>query len=302
MVDKLVCPADRHFPLDLEIDTVADSPGAGLRCEQYCAKKKSLIDSEDEPNRDTCQECHAVEIESGRLKCPECEEVYTIERGVVRLLHELSGAHGDDDKRNEIQARDDQAEEYDALTMLKLLSWVEIPATLELLDVDRTELVIELGAGTGRITQKVAEEAGAIIAVDFSAESLFRARGKSTSGNVGWVQADINRLPFRDGAGDRVLSCQVFEHLPSASMRNIAVDECARILKPQGTFVISVYRDSWFWRLWGPKEGYHTGGIYYYRMNTSEFEHMLSRRFTISNHKPNVGMYLQMAKCAKSAP
>ena len=82
-------------------------------------------------------------------------------------------------------------------------------------------------------------------------------------------------------------------------MRNMAVDEAARVLKSRGVFTISVYRDSWFWRLWGPKEGYHAGGIYYCRLSGREFEDMLGRQFTIRQHVPNVGMYLQMALCVK---
>ena len=149
------------------------------------------------------------------------------------------------------------------------------------------------------MTARVAQAAMFTIAVDFSVESLALSRQKCRAGNVGWLQADINRLPLRDGVADRLLSCQVFEHLPGVSMRNMAIDEAARVLKSRGVFAISVYRDSWFWRLWGPKEGYHRGGIYYYRLSGREFEAMLGRQFTIRRRVSNLGMYLQMAQCVK---
>ncbi len=300
MLDKLVCPNDQHFPLELQIESTVDVGGFGPVCEQHCAKEGRLFEAEnDGPNAERCRECHEIEIEKARLHCPACGDVFEVEQGIPRLLHHLEGTMGDEDKQKEMRARDTQAVKYDSLAFLKLLSAVEIPITMQLLKPDPSDLVVELGAGTGRLTARVAQAAMFTIAVDFSVESLALSRQKCRAGNVGWLQADINRLPLRDGVADRLLSCQVFEHLPGVSMRNMAIDEAARVLKSRGVFTISVYRDSWFWRLWGPKEGYHAGGIYYCRLSGREFEDMLGRQFTIRQHVPNVGMYLQMARCVK---
>ena len=300
MLDKLVCPNDRHFPLELQIESLVDGAGSGPVCERYCAQEDRSFEAEDEgPDAERCPECYEVEIEKARLRCPACGDVFEVEQGIPRLLHRLEGTMGAEDKQKEMRARDDQAEKYDSLALLKLLSAIEIPITMELLDPEPSDLVVELGAGTGRLTDRVARVAGFTIAVDFSVESLVLSRRKCRAGNVGRLQADINRLPLRDSVADRLLSCQVFEHLPGVSVRNMAIDEAARVLKSRGVFAISVYRDSWFWRLWGPKEGYHGGGIYYCRLSGREFEQMLGRQFTIRRRVSNVGMYLQMARCVK---
>jgi SAM-dependent methyltransferase/uncharacterized protein YbaR (Trm112 family) len=316
LIDKLVCPRDHHFPLDLEIESTSAGPGADLVCDTYCAlyrvalKEEVAISPEGtalsesapaRPGKDACLACNKVDIETARLRCPSCGGVFGVEGGIPQLLQELEGTDGADDKQNEIQVRDEQAHKYDSLAMLNLLSKLEIPVTLDLLDAGPEDMVVELGAGTGRLTTKVAAHAKAVIAVDFSVESLMRSKSKCPPGNVDWIQADINRLPLRDGIGDRILSCQVFEHLPGVTVRNTAVDEAARVLKSRGVFVISVYRDSWFWRLWGPKEGYHPGGIYYCRLSGREFENMLGRQFSINRRIPNLGLYLQIAKCVKKA-
>lgn len=300
MLDKLVCPNERHFPLELQVETTVAVGGFGPVCERYCAKEGRLFGVEgDGPDAERCRECHEIEIEKARLRCPACGDVFEVEQGIPRLLHHLEGTMGGEDKQKEMRARDTQAVKYDSLAFLKLLSVVEVPMTMQLLMPDPSDLVVELGAGTGRLTARVARAAMFTIAVDFSVESLALSRRKCRAGNVGWLQADINRLPLRDSVADKLLSCQVFEHLPGVSMRNMAIDEAARVLKSRGVFTISVYRDSWFWRLSGPKEGYHAGGIYYCRLSSREFEDMLGRQFTIRQHVPNVGMYLQMAQCVK---
>lgn len=268
LLDIIACPNDKHFPLELKASSEALAAGSILE---------------------------------GELYCPACERVFRIEDGIPRLLSDHSiGDHPiGRDKANEMRARDDQAHDYDRLKGLKVLSKLEVPKLLELFEAGQDDIVVELGAGTGRITEVVAGLVSELVAVDFSLTSLQRARGKFAGSNAHWVQGDVNHLPLRDLVCDHAFSCQVFEHLPGTALRNMAVDEAARVIKDAGTFIISVYRDSWVWRLVGAKEGYHDGGIYYYRLSGAEFRDLLERRFVVSKLIPNLGFYLQMAKCVK---
>jgi SAM-dependent methyltransferase len=52
-------------------------------------------------------------------------------------------------------------------------------------------------------------------------------------------EADINRLPFADISFDCVICSEVLEHIPD---HETAVKELIRILKPEGTLVLSVPR------------------------------------------------------------
>lgn len=270
LLDIIACPNDKHFPLELKVFSEADAP---------------------------------MSVLEGELFCPSCASVFQIKDGIPQLLsdHSIGDHPTGRDKANEMRARDDQARDYDRLKGLKVLSKLEVPKLLKLFEGGQGDIIVELGAGTGRITEVVAGRVAELVAVDFSVTSLQRARAKFTGSNAHWVQGDVNHLPIRDLGCDHVFSCQVFEHLPGPGSRNTAVDEAARIIRGEGTFIISVYRDSWVWRLIGAKEGYHDGGIYYYRLSGDEFKDLLERRFAVEKFVPNLGFYLQMAKCVKES-
>ncbi len=301
LLDILACPNDKHFPLELKAHSTIQAPGKPVACELYCARRGAAVES-GPPDPAECDECAATSVADGELHCPACGRAFKIEEGMPRLLPDHPG--GDSpvgrDKANEMLARDNQAADYDNLKMLRLISKLEVPKVVRFLDAGPGDVVVELGAGTGRVTPAVANRAGELVAIDFSLASLKRSRAKFAGANTHWVQGDVNHLPLRDLAADHAFSCQVFEHLPGAAQRNMAVDEAARVIKGAGTFVISVYRDSWVWRLFGEKEGYHPGGIYYCRLTGNEFGELLGRRFTVKKIVPNLGLYLQLAKCQKT--
>src|SRR6185312_9292072 len=70
--------------------------------------------------------------------------------------------------------------------------------------------VIEVGCGTGRNTEWLAEragEAGEIVALDFSEQMLARARLRVTNPNVQFVQHDARlQWPLPDAAADTVVA------------------------------------------------------------------------------------------------
>ncbi len=301
LIDLIACPNDHYFPLDLKIKSTMETHQGPDRCELYCAAIQKYVE-ESPIDREDCVGCSRLDVIEGELVCPQCGNSFEIKNGIPGMLHAVSQgeeSEGRAHKDNEIKARDDQAYAYDGLRMLKVLSKLEIPKVVKLLDVSRSDLVVELGAGTGRITPHIGSRASEVVAVDFSIKSLKRSQINCPAENVHWLHADINHLPLRDHVADHAFSCQVFEHLPGSTLRNMAVDEAARVIKSAGNFVISVYRDSWFWRMFGPKEGFHAGGIYYCRLTTDEFETLLTRQFEIKEMIPNLGLYLQLAKCVK---
>jgi hypothetical protein len=51
------------------------------------------------------------------------------------------------------------------------------------------------------------------------------------------VQGDATRLPFGDGAFDRVIASEVLEHIPDDGA---ALTELARVLRPGGTMAVTV--------------------------------------------------------------
>ncbi len=302
LIDLIACPNDHHFPLELKITSTIETHPGPDRCELYCAAIQKYVEEAPISHED-CVGCSRLDVIEGQLICGHCGSSFEIINGIPSMVHETSQVETAEDrvnKDNEIKARDDQAYSYDGLRMLKVMSKLEIPKVVRLLDVSQKDLVVELGAGTGRITSRIASMVSEVVALDFSIKSLKRAQINCPAENIHWLHADINHVPLRNHVADSAFSCQVFEHLPGNTLRNMAVDEAARVIKSAGTFVISVYRDSWVWRLFGEKEGFHPGGIYYYRLNEDEFKSLLTRQFEIKEMIPNLGVYLQIAKCTKS--
>jgi SAM-dependent methyltransferase len=61
--------------------------------------------------------------------------------------------------------------------------------------------------------------------------------GPSPYASAGCVNGDATRLPFADGAFDRVIAAEVLEHIPNDAA---AVAELARVLRPGGTIAVTV--------------------------------------------------------------
>jgi malonyl-CoA O-methyltransferase len=97
--------------------------------------------------------------------------------------------------------------------------------------------VLELGCGTGRQTLRMAQAGAHVIAVDFSAGMMERARTKAGAAAVRFVKHDLETpLPFADASFDRVVSCLVLEHIRRLDQ---FFAECKRVCKPDGLIVLS---------------------------------------------------------------
>jgi glycosyltransferase involved in cell wall biosynthesis/SAM-dependent methyltransferase len=111
-----------------------------------------------------------------------------------------------------------------------------VPRLLELLDLNGGEHVLDCGSGMGVLSMVVgAMRDVKIVAVDRDRSRLEWAARESVPAEL--VEADIDALPFPDGAFDRVLLAEVLEHLVDdvAGLRAIA-----RVLRPGGAIAISV--------------------------------------------------------------
>jgi len=225
--------------------------------------------------------------------------VYPIQDGIPRLLpRELLEA-----QKSEIAARDAQVGDYDRMAFLNHFGRVEIPLTRRALAAKPSDILLEAGCGTGRMTRILAPSVREVVAMDFSFESLRVNRAKLLAAgvhNVHLVQADLCRLPFADGAFDRAVSSQVLEHVPGPEARAAAVAGLARVLKPQGTLALSAYKHSLVTRCFGQKEGMHDGGIPFFRFTRAELREALGQHFDVHSVTGAL-VYLYLARCTRSA-
>ena len=92
--------------------------------------------------------------------------------------------------------------------------------------------VLELGCGTGKNTAWLASQAASVLALDFSAGMLARARARLPAAHVRFVEHDLrDRWPADDGAFDRVVGNLVLEHVEQLGP---IFAEAARVLRPGG--------------------------------------------------------------------
>ena len=218
------------------------------------------------------------------LACTLCGRRFHLTGGIARMLPSptaWTGAERGQVERERAQ-RDREAPSYDALAGLRLLSLVEIPATLGPLAITAQDRVLEVGCGTGRVTRRLARAGAAVLAVDHSLESLRlleAALDGRAAGVVQLVEADASRLPVRTGWATCAVASQVLMHLPTPALRGRAVAELARALAPGGRLAVSVYR-----RLPGlPAEGRHSGEIFFRRFTRDEMVGLLEPHFRVTS-------------------
>ena len=99
-------------------------------------------------------------------------------------------------------------------------------------DWSAISLVLDLGCGTGRFSELLAQHFGVpVIGIDPSRKMLNQARRKLRIGNVVYKQSSAEALPLRDGCADLVFMSNVYHHLndPPAVVR-----ECHRVLCQAG--------------------------------------------------------------------
>lgn len=104
--------------------------------------------------------------------------------------------------------------------------------------------VLEVGCGAGEMAERIAVEVRAdVLALDESERmvSLTRERG------VEAIAGDVQSLPFEDEQFDCVVAAWLFYHVAN---RELAIAECARVLRPGGRFVTATVADENLADLW----------------------------------------------------
>lgn len=103
----------------------------------------------------------------------------------------------------------------------------------------KTDKVLDLGCGDGKLTSLLAGRVGEVRAADNQERALKFARILVAAGNVEFTRLDLcSPLPFRDGEFDLVTLFDVIEHL-APGMQAALLREIIRVLKPGGLFAVT---------------------------------------------------------------
>lgn len=209
-------------------------------------------------------------VSEGSLICRACGRVFPIADGIadLRVLvgdHSVKAA-----KKKEIAVRDSEAHEIYDRIVGEYRTRLEAHYILKQLgDILHGKRVLDLGCGTGRITQALVQRGAEVIGVDYSIVSLNEAMRKVGGDGKGLdlLAADIAALPFNSDHFDIVVSSQVLEHLINAKQRELMFRSIRKVLKRGGISVITTYNyDRSTKRLLGVgiRQGYSSAGVPFY--------------------------------------
>lgn len=100
-------------------------------------------------------------------------------------------------------------------------------------------VVADLGCGGGRHAKVFAAEGHRVIGVDASSRLLEIARRKLPEAT--FVRGDLCGLPLQDSRFPAAAAVATIHHLPSERERLVAMREIARILRPRGAAIVTVW-------------------------------------------------------------
>jgi SAM-dependent methyltransferase len=106
------------------------------------------------------------------------------------------------------------------------------PALLDALPLDADAAVLDLGAGTGKLTRVLAARYRDVTAVEPLAK--MRAVLERVVPGVTALPGSAERIPLDDGSVDGVFAAQAFHWFD----QRVALPEIARVLRPGGVFAI----------------------------------------------------------------
>jgi len=99
-----------------------------------------------------------------------------------------------------------------------------------------SDTVLDVGAGTGFLTEGAAKIARKVIALDFSETMTGESRMKLGGRNVEFKIGNVEQIPLRDASVDAVIGNMILHHCLNP---DIAVRDMARVLVPGGRLALS---------------------------------------------------------------
>jgi SAM-dependent methyltransferase len=198
-----------------------------------------------------CPDCHGDltlddagdggAIEFGTLWCKDCAAAYPIRTGIPRFVPAENYASTFGLQWNRFPRT--QLDSNSGVPISRNRFFATSGWTDEELNGRR---VLDVGCGSGRFAE-VALGAGArLVAVDYSAAVDACAANLAGPGRD-FVQADIDRLPFRESVFDFVYCIGVLQHTPDPDR---AFRSLLPPLRPAGKIAVDVYPKTWMNMVW----------------------------------------------------
>ena len=224
------------------------------------------------------------------MRCPNCGRSFPIRDGIPDFLPVGLGVSDTSPptsktqliKWKQQQQRDREARNFEE-GFSEYSTKVDIKVILEKLALERGDILLDSGAGTGRLARHAAKYCTKVVALDFSQECLTLMRKNNELNGLDgrlfeYVLADVEQHPFRDGVFDKIISFGILEHLPDAESMQRVVLEFERLCKIDGITVATAYNLSPLRKVFArllriqfEKQGWHDE-IFFRRMEHAELK------------------------------
>lgn len=139
----------------------------------------------------------------------------------------------------------------------------------------RGATVLEAGCGEGYGCDLLVRTARRVVGLELDPTAAAHARRRYPGCAV--LRCDLQRMPVADGAAEVVASLQTLEHLHDQPG---FVDECARVLRPAGTLMITTPNRLTFSPTWTPGTP-HLNPFHTREVTAAELGSLLSPRFVV---------------------
>jgi ubiquinone/menaquinone biosynthesis C-methylase UbiE len=159
----------------------------------------------------------------------------------------MTSAQHPEELQRDVRLRDNydkEAARYDALRYTSLegrfFSDLEVDVLRSWMPLAPGRRILDMPAGTGRLTVALADSGAAVVGVDISLNMLAQADAKATTQgatHAHFLQGSGTQLPFADNTFDSVASFKFFHLVPNERKRAF-IQELTRVLKPGGSLIV----------------------------------------------------------------
>jgi ubiquinone/menaquinone biosynthesis C-methylase UbiE len=104
--------------------------------------------------------------------------------------------------------------------------------------VRSTELVLDLGCGSGVVGSFLAAKGHEVVGLDLSTRMM--AAGRNLGRDLRFTQGDMRHVPFRDNAFPLVVAYYSIQHVARDEVDEVVV-EVARVLTPRGVLLLAAH-------------------------------------------------------------
>lgn len=102
------------------------------------------------------------------------------------------------------------------------------------------KVVLDIASGSGYGTKFVSKTAKKVYGVDISKESIEYSKAYFNAENIEYLVGDGKNIPIEDNKVDAIVSFETVEHIENYEK---FLEECKRVLKPDGLLILSTPND-----------------------------------------------------------